>query len=54
MTSSGSKSLTYRARSAAEPKAVGSLPAPQGSPEPAEKDERAGAEVVTLDSFRKR
>jgi uncharacterized protein len=46
--------LEFAPPPAAEPKAVGSLPAPQGSPEPAEKDERAGAEVVTLDSFRKR
>jgi hypothetical protein len=38
----------------AEPKAVGSLPAPQPAAEPAPKDEASGAEVVTLDSFRKR
>ena len=40
----------------AEPKAVGSLPAPKAAAEPERpaKDEGAGAEVVTLDSFRKR
>jgi hypothetical protein len=40
----------------AEPKAVGSLPAPKAATEPERpaKDEGAGAEVVTLDSFRKR
>src|SRR5439155_15936872 len=40
----------------AEPKAIGSLPAPKTAAEPEHpaKDEGAGAEVVTLDSFRKR
>ncbi|HEY4472801.1 MAG TPA: ClpXP protease specificity-enhancing factor SspB [Stellaceae bacterium] len=38
----------------AEPKTVGSLPAPKLAPEPASEDERPAAEIVTLDSFRKR
>lgn len=46
--------LEFAAPPELEPKAVGSLPAPTDSPGPAEKDDRASAEVVTLDSFRKR
>jgi hypothetical protein len=48
--------LEFAAEPAAEPNAVGSLPAPRAVPEPERpaKDEGAGAEVVTLDSFRKR
>jgi hypothetical protein len=48
--------LEFAAEPAAEPKAVGSLPAPKSAPEPEAPatDERPAAEVVTLDSFRKR
>ena len=38
----------------AEPKAVGSLPAPKPAAEPSPEGERPAAEIVTLDSFRKR
>ena len=48
--------LEFAGEPAAEPKPVGSLPAPKPGPEPEgpAKEEGAGAEVVTLDSFRKR
>ena len=48
--------LEFAAPAAAEPKAVGSLPAPElaAESEAAVTDERPAAEVVTLDSFRKR
>ena len=48
--------LEFGGPAVAEPKAIGSLPAPKaaGEPERPAKDEGAGAEVVTLDSFRKR
>ena len=45
--------LEFGEAPAAEPKAVGSLPAPTPAAEPP-KDDGPGAEVVTLDSFRKR
>ena len=38
----------------AEPKAVGSLPAPKPAAEPSPDQDRPAAEIVTLDSFRKR
>jgi hypothetical protein len=38
----------------AEPQAVGSLPAPAAAPEAAAESDRPAAEIVTLDSFRKR
>jgi hypothetical protein len=48
--------LEFAPSAAAEPKAVGSLPAPKSVPEPEAPatDERPAAEIVTLDSFRKR
>ena len=48
--------LEFAAEPAAEPKAVGGLPAPKPAPEPepTRSDERPAADVVTLDSFRKR
>jgi len=38
----------------AEPQVVGSLPAPAAAPEAAAESDRPAAEIVTLDSFRKR
>ena len=46
--------LEFAEPAAAEPKAVGSLPAPQPAAEPPPDQDRPAAEIVTLDSFRKR
>ena len=45
--------LEFAEPSAAEPKAVGSLPAPKPAAEPSPDQDRPAAEIVTLDSFRK-
>jgi uncharacterized protein len=46
--------LEFAEPPAAEPKAVGSLPAPKPAAEPSSDQDRPAAEIVTLDSFRKR
>ena len=46
--------LEFAEPPAAEPKAVGSLPAPKPAAEPSPDQDRPAAEIVTLDSFRKR
>ena len=46
--------LEFAEPPAAEPKAVGSLPAPKPAAEPSADQDRPAAEIVTLDSFRKR
>jgi uncharacterized protein len=46
--------LEFAEPPAAEPKAIGSLPAPKPAAEPSPEGERPAAEIVTLDSFRKR
>src|SRR5258708_2277863 len=46
--------LEFAGPPAAEPKAVGSLPAPKPAVEPSPDQDRPAAEIVTLDSFRKR
>ena len=46
--------LEFAEPPAAEPKAVGSLPAPKPAAEPSPDQDRPPAEIVTLDSFRKR
>ena len=46
--------LEFAEPPAAEPKAVGSLPAPKPAVEPSPDQDRPAAEIVTLDSFRKR
>jgi len=46
--------LEFAEPPAAEPKAVGSLPAPKPAAEPLPDQDRPAAEIVTLDSFRKR
>ena len=45
--------LEFAEPPAAEPKAVGSLPAPKPAAEPSADQDRPAAEIVTLDSFRK-
>ncbi len=46
--------LEFAEPPAAEPKAVGGLPAPKPTAEPSPDQDRPAAEIVTLDSFRKR
>jgi len=46
--------LEFAEPPAAEPKAVGSLPAPKPAADPSPDQDRPAAEIVTLDSFRKR
>ena len=46
--------LEFAEPPAAEPKAVGSLPAPKRAAELSPDQDRPAAEIVTLDSFRKR
>ena len=46
--------LEFAEPPAAEPKAVGSLPAPKPAAEPSPDQDRPAAEIVTRDSFRKR
>ena len=46
--------LEFAEPPAAEPKALGSLPAPKPAAEPSPDQDRPAAEIVTLDSFRKR
>jgi len=46
--------LEFAEPPAAEPKAVGSLPAPKPAAEPSPDQDRPSAEIVTLDNFRKR
>ncbi len=46
--------LEFAEPPAVEPKAVGSLPAPKPAAEPSPDQDRPAAEIVTLDSFRKR
>jgi hypothetical protein len=46
--------LEFAEPPAAEPKAVGSLPAPKPTAESSPDQDRPAAEIVTLDSFRKR
>ena len=46
--------LEFAEPPAAEPKAVGSLSAPKPAAEPSPDQDRPAAEIVTLDSFRKR
>jgi hypothetical protein len=46
--------LEFAEPPAAEPKAVGSLPAPKPAAEPSPDQDRPAAEIVTLDTFRKR
>ena len=46
--------LEFAEPPAAEPKAVGSLPAPKPGAVPSPDQDRPAAEIVTLDSFRKR